>query len=512
MQKPTGRFILCVLLLTFSLPAQSQKLTPENINKALQEVADVINQDTLRPAFHLTPPAGCMGDPNGGIYYDGWYHIFYGLHPFAGHPGGWYWAHAKTQDFLNWQHFEPGLTPAFDLGLNHVGSGSTILDSSGNPHAFYSASTDDDMKFWQTHLREDLNAWEHPEQNPILTLDHPGLPDFDGFWRDPFVFSVGDRTFLIACADLLEEDYVPVPLFEAKNQALSQWEYKGILFEYPKHKFRNFEVPEFRPLQDKWIFLASSDAPVDRCIYFTGEFDLERLRFIPENSGIVDYSGHYYAQETIQDNKGDLFLMAWMPGWDRDWLPTYMNQPLKNDGEFWNGCFAIPRQLSLDRNGKLIQIPVTSMKALRGTKYELSARDLPVSGPMTEHQVLTGIRGDQLELQVELALGAASFCGLNLLCNAQGVGGLPIIWTGDQLNMDGVRIPLPDWNPGQSLHMQIFIDRQFVEVFLNQGQQCVSRRVPAQHIKGDHISLTSLGGTARLVLFQAWELAEINNN
>ena len=190
------------------LNAQGGKLTKENITNAFQKVSDHIENDTLRPAFHLTPPAGCMGDPNGGIYFDGWYHIFYGLHPFAGHPGGWYWAHAKSKDFINWTHFEPELTPAFDLGLNYIGSGSTIVDTNGQAHAFYSASSDNQMKFWQAHLNSDLNNWVHPSVNPVLTLDQAGVPEFDDFWRDPFVFSVDDRTFMIACADLLEEDYV----------------------------------------------------------------------------------------------------------------------------------------------------------------------------------------------------------------------------------------------------------------------------------------------------------------
>jgi beta-fructofuranosidase len=181
------------------LPAQSHQLTPENISRALHQVRDAIAHDTLRPAFHLTPPAGCMGDPNGGIFYDGWYHIFYGLYPFAGHPGGWYWAHARSQDLLHWEHFEPGITPAFDLGLNYIGSGSTIATEQGLLYVFYSASNHDQMKFWQAQFSgKDLNQWTHHVKSPVLTLEHPGLPDFDDFWRDPFVFETGGRTFMIA--------------------------------------------------------------------------------------------------------------------------------------------------------------------------------------------------------------------------------------------------------------------------------------------------------------------------
>jgi beta-fructofuranosidase len=122
------------------MKAQSWDLTPGNIDTAIRDSAVNINKDPMRPAFHLTPPAGCMGDPNGGIYHRGWYHIFYGLQPFAHHPGAWYWAHARSRDLLHWEHMKTGLTPAFDLGLNAIGSGSTIVSENGKKLAFYSQS------------------------------------------------------------------------------------------------------------------------------------------------------------------------------------------------------------------------------------------------------------------------------------------------------------------------------------------------------------------------------------
>ena len=505
------KYVCAITLLVISQGLTAQQLTPENIKNSFHQVQAIIGEDTLRPAFHLTPPAGCMGDPNGGIYFDGWYHIFYGLYPFAGHPGGWYWAHAKSQDLLYWDHLEPGLTPAFDLGLNYIGSGSTIAHQQGLPFVYYSASSDDQMKFWQAQFTtEDLNQWTHLTKNPILTLDHPGLPDYDDFWRDPFVFEEAGRTFMIACADLLEEDVVSVPIFEATDAELSSWAYKGTLFDYPKNQYRNFEVPEIRKIGDQWVFMASVDAPVDRCIYFTGQFEIDKLRFTPEQKGVIDYSGHYYAQESILDSEGNIVLMAWIPGWDRDWLPTYMNEPLKNDGKYWNGCFAIPRNLTLNSAGELVQHPVKSIESLRGDLQELPARQLPVEGPMTSHDVLETIHGDQLELQIELALGSASFCGLNLLCDKNVNGCLFIIWNGNELNVDGVKVPIEGWQPNDHITMQIFIDKQIVEIFVNGGKYCVSRKVRAEHIKGDRISLTRLGGTARLISLQAWPLRSLN--
>jgi len=500
--------ILLSSIIGNGLMAQDWKLTPENIEQAFEKQESLLHADSLHPAYHLTPPAGGMGDPNGGIYYKGWYHIFYGLQPFSSALGGWFWAHARSRDLLHWEHLRPGLTPAFELGLDHVGSGSTIRTENGQVLAFYSSSDGDAMKFWRATFNDELTGWNHEGKNPVLTLDQPGLPAFDNFWRDPFVFSTAGRTFMIACADLLDQDYVPVPIFEALNEELTNWEYKGILFTWPKHQLRNLEVPELRPLGDQWIFMASGDAPVDRTHYFLGDLDLDKLKFYPRKEGVLDYSGHYYAQESILDDTGNLYVMAWMPGWDRPWLPDFRDEDLKNRSDIWNGCFALPRKLSLDNDGELIQRPAESLRQLRMEHFYLGQKDLPVYGPEAAYQVLE-IRGNQLEMNLELDLGAASFCGLNVLCNDNGRGGLYIIWSGEVLNVEGVRVPIREWEKGKPLQLQIFIDKQLVEVFAGGGRYCISRMVKPGNIKGDHIALTTLGGHAKLNFLEAWPLKSL---
>jgi beta-fructofuranosidase len=255
--------------------------------------------------------------------------------------------------------------------------------------------------------------------------------------------------------------------------------------------------------------MASTDAPVDRVNYFIGKLDLESLKFIPETKGIIDYSGHYYAQESILDAKDDLYLMAWIPGWDREWLPTYMNEPLKNSSPLWNGCFAIPRKLSIGTEGHLIQQPVLAMEQLRRQNYIVESRDLPVTSAFTAVDVLEEISGNQLEINIKLDLNAASFCGLNVLCDKKGNGGLFIIWSGDVVNVDGIKVPVKNWQKGEPIQMQIFLDKKIVEVFINGGRYCVTRQVQEKNIRGDHVALTRLGGTAKLISLEAWRLDSV---
>jgi beta-fructofuranosidase len=493
------------------LQAQPPKImTVENISRTIEETWKNAPYDSSRPGYHLIPHAGFMGDPNGGIYDNGWYHIFYLHNPFSNMPGPWYWGHARSRDLLTWEQIKPALLPAYDLGLNEIGSGSTILDESGKPVAFYSTIRDGSMKFWRAVGSSDLMDWHHEGPNPVMSLDQPGLPKFDVYWRDPFVFRAGGRTFLICCADLFDDVNVNVPIFEAKDAALTAWDYKGILFSYPKHKLRNLEVPELRPLGDKWLMLASCDAPVDRTYCFVGDFDIKNLKFTPSSESPLDYCGHFYAQETIPDDQGNLNLMAWIPGWDRNWMPNYQSKVLKNTAQWWNGCFAIPRRLTLDAFGNLIQQPVSSMKKLRMETFTMGRTELPVKNVIAAYDVLTGIRGNQLEINLELELGTASFCGMNVLCDKNGSGGMYIMWSGDQINVDGIGIPIREWSPGKPLQLQVFVDRVYIEVFINGGRYCVTRKVREENITGDYVALTRLGGRAVLNSLEAWKLKTIN--
>lgn len=507
-------FLIFLIAISSSvLNGQSWDLTSENINRAIKDSSINTKADPFRPAFHLTPPTGCMGDPNGGIFNNGWYYIFYGLQPFAYHPGAWYWAQARSKDLLHWEHMKTGLTPAFEIGLNAIGSGSTIITKDGKKLAFYSQSKEGKvrgMKFWRAEFKNDnLSEWDHKGKNPILSLDKPGLPPFDDFWRDPFVFSTEGRTFMIACADLFDENYVPVPIFEAKNDELTEWEYKGILFTVPKHKYRNLEVPEFKKIGDKWLFMASTDAPIDRVNYFLGDFNLKNLTFNIESEGVIDYSGHYYAQESITDDKGNVYLMSWIPGWDREWLPYYMNDPIKNSNPKWNGCFAIPRKLSLE-DEHIIQSPVETMKELRTEYFKLNAKDLRVNGSTTAYEVIKDFTGDQLEVKVKFNLHNASFCGINVLSDEKGIGGLPIVWSGNILNVDGIKVQIEEWNNEEAIDLHIFVDKKIVEIFVNDGKYCISRQLSEKNVKGKHIVLTTLGGTSKLLSLEAWKLKPIN--
>src|SRR5450755_4107218 len=85
--------------------------------------------DPLRPQFHLLPAANWMNDPNGPIFFNGRYHMFYQYDPFGAFWGSMHWAHATSPDMVHWHHEPIGMAPTpGGPDRDGVFSGAIVLD------------------------------------------------------------------------------------------------------------------------------------------------------------------------------------------------------------------------------------------------------------------------------------------------------------------------------------------------------------------------------------------------
>ena len=78
-----------------------------------------------RPQFHFTPQANWMNDPNGMIYFNGVYHLFYQYYPHDKVWGPMHWGHATSSNMISWKEQPIALYPD---SLGYIFSGSAVLD------------------------------------------------------------------------------------------------------------------------------------------------------------------------------------------------------------------------------------------------------------------------------------------------------------------------------------------------------------------------------------------------
>ncbi|HXG46495.1 MAG TPA: glycoside hydrolase family 32 protein, partial [Methylomirabilota bacterium] len=106
------------------------------ITRAMTSVAEAtprVQDDPQRPIYHFLAPAQWMNDPNGPLFHNGYYHLFYQYNPFGDQWGHMHWGHARSRDLVTWKHLPIALAPAKEHGEDHVFSGCATISPQGRP-------------------------------------------------------------------------------------------------------------------------------------------------------------------------------------------------------------------------------------------------------------------------------------------------------------------------------------------------------------------------------------------
>ena len=156
-------------------------------------------QERLRPQFHFTSKIGWNNDPNGLMYYDGEYHLFYQHNPFGWNHGNMHWGHAVSRDLVHWVELDEALFPD-ELGTMFSGSGVVDhADTAGLQQGdeetlvcIYTAAGgtspwSEDKKFTQciAYSVDRGKSWLKHPGNPVLGHIVGGNRDPKVIWHEP---------------------------------------------------------------------------------------------------------------------------------------------------------------------------------------------------------------------------------------------------------------------------------------------------------------------------------------
>lgn len=346
-------------------------------------------QEPYRPQFHFTPDSMWMNDPNGMVYYDGEYHLFYQYYPDSTVWGPMHWGHAVSTDLVHWEHLPIALYPD---SSGYIFSGSAVIDwnntsglgSKENPpmvaiYTYHDAiAANKGRNDFQTqaiaYSLDKGRTWTKSERNPVLM--NPGIRDF----RDPKVmWYEPDKKWIMTLA---VNDHIS--FYSSPN--LLDWQHESDFQPEIGAYGGVWECPDLFPLasensnDEKWVLIVNINpgAPNDGSgtQYFVGEFDGKT--FTNENNELfwMDYGKDNYAGVTWSDipkSDGRRIFIGWMSNWQyAQEVPT----------EKWRSALSFPRTLSLykEKEGNF-RVHSNPVKEIENIQEEL--------------EIVTGLKADK---------------------------------------------------------------------------------------------------------------------
>ena len=436
--------------------------------------------------LHLKAPDNWVNDPNGFIYYKGYYHLFYQYFPYGPRWGTMHWGHAVSRDLVSWEHRDLALYPTMREDRNGCFSGSAV-EKDGKLYLIYTGvryevvnpedphtCLDDQFESAQLMISsEDGFHFDNENGKKVIIppITDPAIGDRT-HTRDPKVWKSGDHWYLVL-GSTVGEKYGEVLFYRSDD--LHTWTYVDKAFKGPEYGWM-WECPDYFETKGGKVlilsamgFLKNGEKEKNQSICFHVEFDQSSCRIeIPDTYQFLDCGLDLYAPQTTLDAEGRRILSAWV------------RMPKVTD-EGWIGMFCTPRVVEV-RDGHIFfpmhpnvraaysqEIPAGSQRAKDGYLVSLDLED-----------------GEELD-----------------------VGGFVIRREGDRICTDRSAV-FPSF-PGAHLrsetpalkggcHLDVVVDKDLVEVFVNEGECVISNAVYGLE---DKIGCSGEGKKMRMHIFSA---------
>jgi beta-fructofuranosidase len=462
---------LIPLLIILPMILSAQDIKPEEIAAARKIRRAQIN-DPIRPEWHLTiaEGTGMPFDPNGAIFKDGVYHLWYLYQAEEGH----HWQHLSSIDLFHWRWHANDLQHHEGDPDKGIFSGNAFLAKDGKVViAYHGLETGGNCVAYSSD--PDLDIWEKPNTNPIANLG----------W-DPHMWLEGKTYYMISGGTPVSGKPNPPVLYvgESYDQPMKK------IGEFMTHNlpgvddFEDVSCPDFFRLEDKWVLVCISHSRGAR--YYIGTWDGKQ--FNPESHHRMNWpGGTVFAPETLLDDQGRRILWTWV---------------LDRKSGVSSGTMSMPRVLTLSKDKLSLNIePPEEVERLRYNQME----EKPFTVNAGQAVTLSKISGNMLEMEISIDPGKAKRFGVKVLCSKDNRELTPILIDRDknllQIDMrrSGINGPVynefamafasPDPNhnpvietedapfalkPGEKVQLRIFLDKSMLEVFAN-GRQCITQ-------------------------------------
>ena len=410
----------------------------------------------FRPAIHFTARDTWLNDPNGLVFHDGLYHLFYQNNPYGSVWGNMSWGHATSRDLLHWT--EHPVAIACDE-TEDIFSGSVVVDR-GNTAGFGSAEQPALVAIYTSAFKaaSELNGtqaqslaystdggmtWQKYDGNPVLTRDSANF-------RDPKVFRYQGELGAYWVMVAVEAHHQQVVFYRSDD--LKSWDFLSD-FGPANADAGDWECPDLFPLavdgdpaNTKWVLIVNVNpgavAGGSGGQYFVGQFD--GARFVPDAGSLVapaglrtvpdpseasaalrqclwlDWGRDCYAAVSFTDAPDDRrIIIGWMNNWDyANELPTAP----------WRSSMTLARELRLtavDGCARLVQQPVLPEPGTGGA-LPAAGEHLTVETVELRNEALRlpdPVPGSAQVIEADILPGTADRIGFQFFGNSDGTAG-----------------------------------------------------------------------------------------
>ncbi len=340
-------------------------------NNAIAQMNAKIGTEPHRPAIHFSPKAHWINDPNGMVYHNGIYHLFFQYHPYSSVWGPMHWGHATSTDLIKWKEEPIAIYPD---SIGTIFSGSAVLDKN-NTTGFGKNGKAPLVAIFTHHDAEGEKAghidfqtqslaysndngktWAKYAGNPVLK--NPGIKDF----RDPKVMWYEPQKKWIMT--LATKDIITF----YSSPDLKNWSKESEFGEGRGAHGGVWECPDLFVLDDngksRWVLIVNLNPGGPNggsgTQYFIGEFDGKTFTSPQQKTMWMDYGPDNYAGITWSNTGNRKVLIGWMSNWSyANLVPT----------EKWRSALTIPRELKLKKAGDgllLVSEPVKELSGIKG--------------------------------------------------------------------------------------------------------------------------------------------------